>query len=389
MKRMLILILSTLFLSGCWSSLELDDTALVYGLGLSKQNDKLLATVEVIRPGDADGEGAAAGESIILEIEADTLIEASRELIRVVKRRLSWEHNRVWIINEELARDEELIGYLDSGRRDEMFRINSYIFVTKDDPIDILSTPTLYDDLSSGEIVSALGKRQFLSGFADVRFYDLFKHLEGPLPHGYLPMINKIDNSEQTYTEINGTAVLKDGKMIGELTDLETVGLNVLHNEAEGGYTKVDVPGGKVSLEILTSETTIEPVLRENELEVDIDVAIHATLADNITTKEVTEEWISQVEEKNSQTSKNFIEMVLEKLQEEHKTDITGIGMETYRKYPKEWKHVKDDWDDIFSEAEISIDVTTTIDHQGLIHKSLERNHERPFNNPYQFWKNE
>src|SRR5699024_2663023 len=150
--------------------------------------------------------------------------------------------------------DEELIGYLDSGRRDEMFRINSYIFVTKDDPIDILSTPTLYDDLSSGEIVSALGKRQFLSGFADVRFYDLFKHLEGPLPHGYLPMINKIDNSEQTYTEINGTAVLKDGKMIGELTDLETVGLNVLHNEAEGGYTKVDVPGGKVSLEILTSE---------------------------------------------------------------------------------------------------------------------------------------
>src|SRR5699024_1320076 len=176
-------------------------------------------------------------------------------------------------------------------------------------------------------------------------------HLEGPLPHGYLPMINKIDNSEQTYTEINGTAVLKDGKMIGELTDLETVGLNVLHNEAEGGYAKVDVPGGKVSLEILTSETTIEPVLRENELEVDIDVAIHATLADNITTKEVTEEWISQVEEKNSQTSKNFIEMVLEKLQEEYKTDITGIGMETYRKYPKEWKHVKDDWDDIFSEA--------------------------------------
>jgi Ger(x)C family germination protein len=389
MKRTLILILLTLFLSGCWNSLELDDTALVYGIGLSKQNDRLRMTVEIIRPGDAGGEGTATGESIILEKEADTLIEASRELIREVKRRLSWEHNRVWIINEELAKDEDFISYLDLGRRDEMFRINSYIFVTKDDPIDILSTPTLYDDLTSGEIVSALGQKRFLSGFADVRFYDLFKHLEGPLPYAYLPMIKKTEEHPQPVTTINGTAVFKDGKMIGELTDLETVGLNVLHNEAEGGYTQIDVKGGKVSLETRTSQTTIEPVLNGDELEVAIDVNIHATLADNHATEAVTEEWMNQVEEQNSLASNQFIEMLLEKLQKEYKTDITGIGMETYRKYPKEWKEVKDDWEDIFSKTEVSLDVTTTIDHEGLIDKNLDESDERPFNNPYQFWKDE
>src|SRR5699024_9014086 len=292
MKKILILIFSTLFLSGCWSSLELDETALVYGLGLSKKNDRLLMTVEIIRPGDAGGEGAATGESMILEIEADTLIEASRELIRKVKRRLSWEHNRLWVVNKELAEDQDFIGALDSGRRDEMFRINSYLFITEDDPIDILSTPTLYNDLTSGEIVSALGQERFLSGFADVRFYDLFKHLEGPLPYAYLPMIKKVEDRQQSNTEINGTAVFKDGKMVGELTNRETIGLNVLHNQAEGGYTHIDEKDGKVSLEILTSETTIEPSLQGDELEVDINVDIQATLADNSTNVDVTEEWI-------------------------------------------------------------------------------------------------
>ncbi|WP_394584535.1 Ger(x)C family spore germination C-terminal domain-containing protein [Cytobacillus firmus] len=74
-------------------------------------------------------------------------------------------------------------------------------------------------------------------------------------------------------------------------------------------------------------------------------------------------------------TEKN-VRLTLNKLQKELKTDISGIGLETYREYPKQWQNVQSEWNEIFSNADIMIDVHTNITHQGLINKSVEKNHK-------------
>lgn len=384
---MMIALVAVIFLSGCWSSIELDETALVHGIGLSKDEDKLLVSMEFIKPGDMGSEGASSAESLVLEQEAETLIEASREMIRKVKRRPSFEHNQMWVISEDLARDDSFVEYLDSSRRDEMFRINSNIFISKEEPINILNTSTLYNELSSVEIISALRQEVFIAGFTVVKMYEFFKQMEGPIPNAYIPMIRTSEENQQTITELDGTAVIKEGKMVGELTDHETNGLNVLNNQAKGGYLQVDANGGKVSLEVQTSNTTIDPVLKGNELEANIQVEIVATLADNHTHATINKKWLNDLEEKASELTREHITMVLDKLQNELQTDITGIGMETYRKYPNEWKHVKGNWDAIFAAADVNLDINTEIHHQGLNNKNVKDPHERPYNNPYKFNK--
>lgn len=55
----------------------------------------------------------------------------------------------------------------------------------------------------------------------------------------------------------------------------------------------------------------------------------------------------------------------LDKLQQEYQTDVAGFGNKLRIEYPKVWKKVKKDWDQIFSEVPITCDVTISIKDYG------------------------
>lgn len=376
-------VLFLFLLTGCWSSQELNEVSLVHGVGLDKSDDNIILSMEIIKPGNSKEEGDV-GESIVIKNKGETPIEAGRESIRELKRRPFFDHNRLYVISEKLAK-ENFIEALDITRRDQMFRLNSYLFISEEDPVNILSTPTLYEDLSSSEIVSAFGQNEYLPGYIIVKMYDFFKIMEGPIPNAYIPMIQTIENNGQMMTTLNGTAVINSGKMIGKLNNEETAVLNVFLNEATGGYYVVNVNGQKISVEVKNEKTEIEPILNGDQLKAHITVEIVGTFADNASNKTIDEEFMDNIEKEMSKMLKGNFQKTLNKLQKELITDITGIGLETYRKYPEEWENVKDRWDEVFSNAEVTFNINTNIIHQGLINKNIERIQDRPHHNPYEF----
>ena len=53
-------------------------------------------------------------------------------------------------------------------------------------------------------------------------------------------------------------------------------------------------------------------------------------------------------------------------------SDIYGIGMSVYRKYPREWRKMKKQWDKIFPETELDVKVRVRIPSTGQVVESLE-----------------
>lgn len=397
MKRFTLIALSILIcLAGCWNNQELDDVVLVQGVGLSKTGDEskpqIKLAVEIIKPsgqsghttGNAGDQGS--GNHIVLEHEANTTLEGARELISYAKRRLHFEHNRVYIINDELAKEENFSRVLDLVRRDRILRLNSYLFMTEEDPIDILSTPTLYENLTSNELVSALDQTKYASEFSPIMVREYFKKIEGPIQSAYIPMIKTQKNGEQEITLIEGTAVIDDGKMVGKLNEDETVGLNYLLDQVKGGsITVTREKRERISLEIKNAKTKTIPHLNERQLKVDIETTIEGTLADNMTPYDVNEAFFKSIEKKVSERVEKDMRETLNKLQA-LKADITNIGIRTYQESPTKWHDVKSEWDNIFANADISIHVDTNIIHEGLINKSIEKHQKRPDNNPYRYF---
>lgn len=382
-------------LTGCWNSQELDDLVLVQGVGLSKgeDNQQLKLTVEIIKPSGKGGQNAGesggqeTGQQIVLEQEAETYLEAARKLISYAKRRLHFDHTRVFVIHDELAKKEDFARVLDTIRRDRMLRLNSYFFVTEEEPINILSTPTLYESITSNELVSALDQTKYVSEFAPKLVREYFKSVEGPIPNAYIPMIKTQKNGDQVVTHLQDTAIIRAGQMVGKLNENETEGLNFLLNQVKGGSILITgQEKERATFEIKTAKTEIKPHLNGHSLKVDIITELEGTLNDNMTPHDVDKAFFNKLEEKVSKQVEKEIRGALDTLQE-LKADITDIGIKTYQKYPKQWQDISADWNNIFANADISINVNAHYLHEGLINKSIEQHQKRPDNNPYRFLK--
>jgi Ger(x)C family germination protein len=388
--RLISLICLLFLLSGCWNSSEIDERALVHGTGfdLNKETGMLDTYVEIVKPTPTEGAAFSSNENLVLQIETETPLDGAREAIRYSKRRLYFGHTRLWLVSKELAQ-ERFAPLFDVIRRDQMNRLNSYVFITKDNIGDVFNTPTLYENLTSDEIISGLEQTKFTSEFIPVRLYEFISMNEEELDTAYVPIISIVDNVSGPITSIEGTAVIKEGRMVGELNNTETVALTLLLNKAEGGVIPVPKVEKKeiISMEVKESNVTVRPFLKGENLHVIIEAEMVGELGDNImeTPEEINESFINEVEKLIEEELQSNLHGTLEKLQD-LQTDITNIGKETYRQYPQEWHKIKSVYhDEVFPNATIDINVTANIFHQGLTNKSVNDPRKRPYNNPFPF----
>jgi len=57
---------------------------------------------------------------------------------------------------------------------------------------------------------------------------------------------------------------------------------------------------------------------------------------------------------------------LIKKLQKKYKTDIFGFGDTIYRRYPSQWKQIKNQWKQEFTKVDVSVDVNIAIRLIGL-----------------------
>jgi len=56
----------------------------------------------------------------------------------------------------------------------------------------------------------------------------------------------------------------------------------------------------------------------------------------------------------------------------EMRADIFGFGDKIHRTYPQVWKDIESRWEDIFPHIDVDIKAEFSVEHSGLIDKSLE-----------------
>src|SRR5690625_4456349 len=208
MRRIFVASLLVLFLllSGCWDSVEIDESIMVVGIGVSKLDDEYEIVLEAIAPADVNpSESSIEGENVLLETKSETLYDAAREIIRIAKRRLFFTHAEVWVIHSDLAAEEDMLKFLDILRREQMLRLNSFIFISNNQPKDIFSTDFTFSNILSEELISGIEFSNYVSDYPSVRARDYFKRMLSPLRTGYLPTIEIFEQNDETLSRLTGS----------------------------------------------------------------------------------------------------------------------------------------------------------------------------------------
>lgn len=378
-KKLLICILaSMIILVGCWDMVEIDRRIFVgiVGIDVSDEPNKytfyfsIPIAREIMGGEGGGGGGGGGGESVeLLTTEAYSLVDAARNLALRINRDMYFEHMRIVVIGEDVAR-EHLRNILNPFARQTELNRRSRIAICKGKVENVMQVKPWSERLKAEYMESLYAARAMSGKFVEMDLGDFFRSLYSQNGN---TLVSKI-TPNSTEVNIGGAGVIKNFSFVGWLNEEETQGINFFLGKIRGGDIVVEDiwGGGTITFTMLGEKTKLslkaaEPI-PEFTLEVNVTGNIastpHHTTYHHI---KLESEDIEKLEDIISKEIKSQILKGVNKLQQTYRVDLLKLG-DHLRKYePKLWAKYEKDWEDIFPDVNIDINVNTTIKNIGVL----------------------
>lgn len=376
----IIIILSIIYMGGCWNYSEVNNKIIVAGAGVdyNKEKEKLELTVEVVKP-------MMTGEKIEFQSEyftstGDNLFNTIRNMIPKTGKKIFWSHAKVVILSQEVIEEKEkLLSIIDFMKRDAEARDDIMLLVSREKTAkEILKTDIRIHEIISFHLEDMLENQKSVSKYRAVPLWKFVDELseEGISPT--LPTVNVVNYNKKKISQIFGTAVFKEAKKVGWLNGIETKAFLFIIDELKGGVITVkEIPIAdkltNISFEIFNNKTKVKPIYEDKKLKMKIDIETLVNIDEIDENIDFTNEKnLEIIQKKGEATIKEMIHSVMKKVQEEYRSDIFGFGEIISRENPKLWKEIKENWDEIFIGLDTQVNVKLKIRGSSLRSKTIK-----------------
>lgn len=373
----LLLLLFLVLAGGCWDRRELENLAVVLGMGVDfpAQGEGYEVSFQIVRasqiqtPGSGVG-GGGGGESKpvwLLRSTGPTFFEAVRNATFQSSRRLFLSHNQVVIISTEVAK-KGILPALDFLIRDPEPRNTQWLLLTPDDPGQLLDAAAGLERVSALAITDLIQDYHLTSKIRPVKIGDYVEMMMQKTSANTLPVIRIKENAGKKELLLDGTGVLKDDRLVGFLNYKETRGLLWILGEVKGGLITVDPPGGgKATCEIFTAATKVKVEARADQVHVKIEVKVETGLGAQTTYDDLsTTGQLKKLETLQGKAVEDEIRAALAKAKE-YKADIFGFGEYLFKHDFRTWQRLQKEWERYFVDAQVEIKVEAKVEGIGLV----------------------
>lgn len=355
----------SLILSGCWDRTELNDLALVTGIGIDQKGKNIMLTGQLVVPKQL-GAGTAmsgsniggGGTTIVLSGTGRTIADAIANLQEKLPRRIFWGHVKAIVFGEKAAK-AGIRQHLDFLSRQPQTRLRSNVLIASGTAKSVLELlPPI--EQSSAEVLRELSKSQIL---LNVTLKDALQMLSSDTGAAAFPMVKRLPLEKgkkelETIAFIQRTAIFKKDKMIGSIDDKLTRGVLWLRNEIKQANITVSFKGvkGKITATMIRAHTELIPKYEKGKWKMVVNITSQDDILLNGTNLSLyNEKHLHMLEKELAHATTARVKATLQKVQKEMKADVFGFADEFHRAYPKEWNRVKDRWDDIFPTVEVVV----------------------------------
>ncbi len=383
----LVLLFSTLFLStfssGCWSSREVENMAIVtlMGFDLVTENgvDKWQLSQRMLSPADRETGGdqstkRGAVEKLLIGTGM-TQQEAIIESVSRISRWPFWGHLSISVIGERAAR-QSIQPFADLAARYWEVRPRMFVTVARGEALKVLKGEPEVEKTLSKEIKNlAEEKVQSVGTSYGVILSDFLGWLTSPDRDAVATQIRPISPQEGGQGKsvlVEGLAVFRGDKLVGWLNKEETTGYLLITQKITRGKTAIPVKVGEklISYFVGNSKSKIEPVVSGDRLSFRVSIKTLGEVAES-NGIELPPEEIEQVEKNSGETIKELAENTIAKAKE-YNSDFLGFTEKLHRSNLAEWQKLGARWREAFSEADVEVVVDAKVIRTGKSGKKLE-----------------
>jgi spore germination protein KC len=394
---MLLMSISTVFLSGCWDRQELQDLDIVSAIGIDKgdnnSENRYLVTVQIINEGKIATAGGQGGQSSVAapvttySAKGSTVAEALRKIAQKSPQELFFPHVQLMAIGEELAREKGIQDLFDIIERDPQFRTLFPVLIVRNNTAKaVLKISTPLEDVPAAKVFGALESTTRIWGeYASTRADHVIQQLAGGEGANLTGIQitgdpekgNKVGNVQQispnTAIEIRGLAVFKKGKLKKWLDQDAARGAIWINNELKRTIVDLNCEKKKkgIAVDIMRAKSKIKVKIKNNKPVIQIIVRSEGHISEVHCPIDLSKH--TALEKLENQMEKEIKSEIMEAVKDaqKQKADIFRFGEYINRKDPKLWKKIKGKWDnEMFPETKVNVVVHTFIRQAGLRSKS-------------------
>lgn len=369
-------------LTGCWDKRELNEIGIVLAMGIDKVEDEYRVTAQVVVPSEVSTKTSTGRTPVILYQEnGETVFEALQKITKESPREVYTGHLRMLVLGEDLA-EEGIAKSLELLSRYWELRSDFYVAIAKDKTAEeLLNVRTTIENIPANEMFNTLKTPEATStstnGFtldeliASLTSAGKESVLTGILVKGELEKGSNKQNVESITPSVqikyDDLAVFKKDKLVGWLTERESRGYNAILNKVHNSVTAISCPkGGEATLEIIQSDSKMKGNINKGKPEVDVNIKVKGNVEEvecqiNLNDQKT----IVELEKNTEKQLEKTIMLTIETAQKQYKSDIFGFGEAIHRSNPKEWKKIKEQWDEEFSEMTANVKVDVKLVHTG------------------------
>ena len=387
MKTKLLLILLLAFIiTGCGNYRELNDMAIVTGVSIDKTKDNyelgfLIANSPKAQTTSKEGEA----QTTVYTAKGKTISKAASNLDYKSPKKIYLGHINIIIISEEIGK-EGFFKIADYFLRHYESRKRFFLMQTKESKAkDILKTVSPLESFPSQSLATLLKSNKETESVVESVDYSTFT--SRILEKGYDPMLpaitlvgspkkaEKTKNIESTepegYLKLDSVAIYKNDKFIGYAPFKDGQSASIVNNNVSEfkttfKYKKHDIG---FTTRNLKSKTTVKS---PNEITIKIKgegFITEINTKDNLENPKI----IKKMEKALNKKIKTNIQNTIHKMQFTYNSDIFGFGNKIYKKYPKQWKKIENDWNNLyFPSLKINIKVDMNINSSGSLDKTIK-----------------
>ncbi|MEK4534688.1 Ger(x)C family spore germination protein [Peribacillus sp. FSL K6-1552] len=375
-----------LLISGCSNYRELNQLGVITGMGIDQNDDPeqpYRVTYQVINPSGISQTGSSGGQGLAIinyTITARTLQEAFGKESAVIPRENMISHLSLIAIDEELARNgiDLLFDAFDRGKG---ARTSIPIFIARGKTAeDVLSVIEPLEITPGKNILSTTKNNQQMYGSSsEVLVYDAISALLSEGKDVLLPGISIRNDSKkakqtsnfETTTpailESKGLAIFRKGKLVRWLDGETARAANFVTSEIN--RTPVVLPcgdKGNVTINAIGVKSKIKTEIHHEQPVIHTSLNVMAETVDtscelDLSNPKLLKEFEKKMENKLKKQIKKSISIA-----QKEKADIFGFGDALSRTNPDYWRQHKKDWDNLFSDAQISMKVKVNVINSGI-----------------------
>lgn len=398
-STVLILFMFCTLFTGCFDYTEVDKMAYVMAIGIDKgKTSNLKITLQVAIPKSLAGEGGDSEKAITTTtFESQTIYPGINLADTYISKNINLSHAKLLVFSKELIQQEDIKKYLHEFVRGREFRRDAFVLVSEGSAEEYIKKIKIQLEINPSKFYEEILKGYKETGLiSKSEFHDLYINDEtyAQQPAVALVGVNKLESLDKydinnssfpqkgrmyplegdykggnvpktgfSNSNVMGSAVFKNGKMVGELDGEDTTYYLMVTGEFRNSHITIPDPLSKGEFLVLKIQKARNPVKKidiqdEKNPKIQVDINLEADftgIQSGINYEDPHN--VSIIENAANAFYKDGITKFLNHTTKDFDSDICGFGRQVKSKFLtwNEWENFK--WPDKYKKSTFTVNV--------------------------------